>query len=141
MNPKMHKLKMTWLCAVALLCVGMVEAQTSIQVNTATGLISADDEISLQVERSSGAVLLRMFIKDITQYDHILVERSAETPNYFGKCRYIACNEVKPINGYLLQYDRYPYAANKDVYYRVKTVSKTGAEKVYPAVLLAASVK
>jgi len=99
---------------------------------------SLEDEVSLQVERNGGEVKLRLFIKDITQYDHLLVERSAETPNYFGKCRYISSAEVKPVNGYLLQYDRYPYASNKDVYYRIKTVAKDGVERIYPAVLLPA---
>ena len=98
---------------------------------------SADEEVALDVQRGTGEVKLHILVKDMGQYDHIIIERSAETPNYFGKCRYILCADAKSENGYMLQIDRYPYSANKDVYYRIKTVTKDGIERAYPAVLLA----
>lgn len=100
---------------------------------------SADDEVALDIERGSGEVLLHLVVKDMAQYDHIIIERSAENTNYFGKCKYISCAEQKTTNGALLEIDKYPYAANKDVYYRIKTVSKDGVERSYPSVLLSAA--
>lgn len=92
----------------------------------------------MNVARGTGEVKLNILIKDLSQYDHILIERSAENPNYFGKCKYISCADLKADNGRLVQSDKYPYSATKDVYYRIKTVTKDGVERAYPAVLLAA---
>lgn len=100
---------------------------------------SSDDEVSLDVKRGTGDVKLVLQIKDITKYHHIVVERSAESPNYFGKCKYISCASAKITDGKLLEADKYPYSATKDVYYRIKTVSNDGVERAYPAVLLAAA--
>ena len=99
---------------------------------------SVDDEVAMGVERGTGEVKLKLFVKDVAQYDHILIERSAETPNYFGRCKYISCSDVKSTDGNILQFDKYPYSATKDVYYRIKTVTKDGVERAYPAVLLSA---
>lgn len=102
---------------------------------------STDNEVAMNVERTSGEVKLNILITNITQFDHILIERSAENPNYFGKCKYISCADAKIENGKLVEKDRYPYSAAKDVYYRIKTVTKDGVERAYPPVLLAASVQ
>ena len=99
---------------------------------------SADEEVSLNVRRGTGEVKLYLQVKDITQFDHIVIERSAESPDYFGKCRYISCSDVVVKDGYILETDKYPYSASKDVYYRIKTVTKDGVERAYPAVLLPA---
>src|SRR5258708_3268052 len=94
---------------------------------------SVDDEVSLEVQRGTGEVKLLLQIKDINQYHHIMVERSAETPNYFGKCKYISPENLKLIDGKISEADRYPYSATKNVYYRVKTVTNDGIERAYPA--------
>jgi hypothetical protein len=99
---------------------------------------SVDEEVGLEVHRGSGDVKLALQVKDITQYHHIVIERSAETPNYFGKCKYISCSTANIKDGKLLEADRYPYSAAKNVYYRVKTVTNDGIERAYPPVLLAA---
>ncbi|MFN8287159.1 MAG: hypothetical protein U0V74_10420 [Chitinophagales bacterium] len=99
---------------------------------------SADEEVGLSVERSKTEVLLNLTVKDITQYDHIIVERSADNPNYFGQCKYITCADEKTIDGKINKVDRFPFPATKDVFYRIKTVTKDGIVRAYPAVLLAA---
>lgn len=99
---------------------------------------STDEDVVLEVERVKGEVLLHLLVKDLNQYDHILVERSAENQNYFGQCKYISCAEEKPVNDQLMKQDKYPFSAAKDVYYRIKTVTRDGVSRVYPAVLLAA---
>jgi hypothetical protein len=99
---------------------------------------SVDEEVGLEVHRGNGDVKLTVQVKDIKQYHHIVVERSAESPNYFGKCKYISCATASLADGKLMESDRYPYAATKDVYYRIKTVTNDGIERAYPPVLLAA---
>jgi hypothetical protein len=113
-----------------------LNAQT---VNTAGTFKSVDEEVGLEVQRGNGDVKLNLQVKDITQYHHIVIERSAENPNYFGKCKYISCATAVLKDGKLMEADRYPYSAAKDVYYRIKTVTNDGVERAYPAVLLAAA--
>jgi len=100
---------------------------------------STDDELSFDVERGTGEVKMHLLVKDMAAYHHIIIERSAETPNYFGKCKYISCADQQTKGGYIQEADRFPYSPAKDVYYRVKTVSNDGVERAYPAILLAAS--
>ncbi len=97
---------------------------------------SSDEEIAIEVKRVNGEIKLHIMIKSMSKYDHVVIERSAETPDYFGKCKYISCADAKTEKGDFVHTDRYPYAANKDVYYRVKTVTKDGVERAYPSVLL-----
>lgn len=112
-----------------------VRAQTASLNNT---FESVDDEVGLSVQRGTGEVKLLLQLKDVNQYDHIIVERSAESPNYFGKCKYISFPLPNVTDGKISEADKYPYAASKNVYYRIKTVTKDGVERAYPAVLLAA---
>ncbi|MES2621429.1 MAG: hypothetical protein V4615_11320 [Bacteroidota bacterium] len=99
---------------------------------------SVDEEVGLEIFRGTGEVKLLIQVKDITQYHHIVVERSAETLNYFGKCKYISSAGVKLTDGKISEADKYPYSAAKNVYYRIKTVTTDGIERAYPAVLLPA---
>ncbi len=123
----------TLLITVSLLTMNAQNAPSN------NGVKSSDDEVALDVQRGSGDVKLALQVKDITQYHHIIIERSAESPNYFGKCKYILCASVKVTDGKIMEADRYPYSANKDVYYRIKTITNDGIERAYPAVLLAAA--
>ena len=107
------------------------------EVQKSSSFKSSDEEVSIDVQRITGEVKLHLMIKNMSKYDHILIERSAETPDYFGKCKYISCADAKTEKGDFIQVDKYPYSANKDVYYRIKTVTKDGIERAYPAVLLA----
>jgi hypothetical protein len=102
---------------------------------------SVDNEVAMEVERGKGEVFMHLLVKDLNQFDHIVIERSAESADYFGKCKYISCNDTKASNGALLEIDKYPYTASKDVYYRIKTVTKDGIERIYPSVLLAAAAQ
>lgn len=122
-----------FVAALPLLSFGQAETSSEYAFK------SIDEEVAMEVERGRGEVLLHVMVKDIEQYDHIIIERSAESGSYYGKCKYISCAEAKTNNGYMLQKDKYPFAANKDVFYRIKTVTKDGIERVYPAVLLLAA--
>jgi hypothetical protein len=123
----------------AFLLLTICSFMTSAQPDNPKGVYkSVDDEVSLEVQRGTGDVKLLMEIKDISQYHHIIVERSAETPNYFGKCKYISVDGLKTADGKLSEADKYPYSATKNVYYRIKTITTDGIERAYPAVLLPA---
>ena len=102
---------------------------------------SGDDEIALEVERSKTEILLHLLVKDLSQYDYVAIERSPETPDNFAKCKYISGSDTLSRGSYMLEVDRYPYAACKNVYYRIKTVTRDGIERAYPAVFLPASKK
>ncbi len=128
----------TILALVAFAVTPRIYAQSTAQSSIPVFEKSADEEVALNVRRGTGEVKLYLQIKDISQFDHIIVERSAESPSYFGKCRYISCTDVVIKDGYILETDRYPFSAAKDVYYRIKTVTKDGIERAYPAVLLPA---
>ena len=123
------------LFVISAVSVLVVFANGEVQKNSS--FKSSDEEVAIEVQRIAGEVKLHLVVKNMNQYDHILIERSAETPDYFGKCKYISSADIKTENIDVVQIDRYPYAANKDVYYRIKTVTKNGIERAYPAVLLA----
>src|SRR5947208_3561903 len=92
---------------------------------------SVDEEVALEVHRGTGEVKLAVYVKDLAAYHHLIVERSAESPNYFGKCKYILCADAKVgTDGTIAESDKYPYAATKNVYYRIKTVTNDGIERV-----------
>lgn len=107
--------------------------------NSEASFSSTDEEVSMQVERGKGEVLLHLTVKDMSKYDHILIERSSNNQNYFGQCKYITCSEEKTVNGMLTKVDKYPFPATNDVFYRVKTVTKDGISRAYPPVMLASS--
>jgi hypothetical protein len=97
-----------------------------------------DDDVVLEAERGSGLVVLYIQIKDIKQYDHILIERSMnDDPTYFNRIKYIDLKEEKvDADGILKKEDKYPVPASKDAYYRIKTVTTDGIARAYPAVLM-----
>jgi hypothetical protein len=97
---------------------------------------SPDDELTFNIERGKGVVTFEIVMRDLPSYHHIIIEKSMDSPDNFGQCKYITCAEHKSDNGKITETDKYPYAANKGVYYRVKTVAKDGTERCYAAVLL-----
>lgn len=124
--------------AILTLLIVLVALMVSAQDNPTGTYKSVDEEVGLEVQRGSGDVKLTLQVKDIKQYHHIVIERSAESPNYFGKCKYITASSAVVTDGKLMEADRFPYSATKNVFYRVKTVTNDGVERAYPAVLLAA---
>lgn len=133
--------KITLVATVFLMSLIFVFANGPVETNYTFKSVSVDEEVAMDVVRGAGDVKLHILIKDMSKYDHIIIERSAETPNYFGKCKYINCADTKTEKGYMLQVDKYPFSATKDVYYRIKTVTKDGVEREYPAVLLASAAQ
>ena len=105
--------------------------------NNNNGYKSPDEEVIFKLERSAGEVKLHVSIKDVALLDHVVIEKSLESLDYFGDCKYISCIAPK-LSGIFNETDKYPYSATKDVYYRVKTVTKDGIERAYAPILLPA---
>lgn len=119
-----------WICISAGIAAPRVENSAS--------FTSPDEEVALEIKRVGAEVKLHVFVKDISQYDHVLIERSAESPNYFGRCKYFSATNTQSKLIDVIETDKYPYAASKDVYYRIKTITKDGIERAYPSLLLTA---
>lgn len=95
---------------------------------------SPDDKVLVDIHRSKGAVQLHIQLTESSQYDQLIIERSTDASNYFASCKQISASQIKRDN---IQVDK--YATSQDVYYRVKTVTKDGVTRAYPAILLSAS--
>lgn len=99
---------------------------------------SPDNEVSFNIERGKGEVKINIMLMHLSNYDHIIIEKSNETMDNFGKCKYISCSELKQTGNVATcaLTDNYPYTCTKDVYYRIKTVSKDGIARAYAPLLL-----
>ena len=131
-------MKKPLLSFVAALLISFTGIRAKVPAETGTSFKSPDEEVALDIQRGTGEVKLHIIVRDISQFDHVVVERSAESPNYFGNCKYISGANAKSKTVDIIETDRYPYAAAKDVYYRIKTVTKDGIERAYPALMLTA---
>ncbi|HWB62785.1 MAG TPA: hypothetical protein VG603_04680 [Chitinophagales bacterium] len=97
-----------------------------------------DNELSFSVNQNSGKVTLQVVMKNMGQYDKVVFEKSVGQPDNFVACQTVLCGEQ-------LKYGRHSiYGSDKsvtgqDVYYRVKTVSKEGIERMYAPIMLPAA--
>jgi len=99
---------------------------------------SANDEVGMVVVRGKKDVALHLLVKDMSKYDHIVIERSNEPVKFYNRCKFISCFDATTEKTDLTEIDNRPYDKNANVYYRVKTITKDGIERVYPPVLLPA---
>ena len=100
--------------------------------------VSTDREINFEVERKQGEIALYFQSIVFNQYDEIQVERSESDNGPYSVCKTIELSQVKPADGYYKTSDKYPLNAQKDCYYRIKTISKDGSMKTFPPMTLAA---
>jgi hypothetical protein len=100
-----------------------------------------DREINFDIERKSGEISLYFQSEVFNQYDQILVERCGSDNGNYSVCKTIDLAQVKVPEGYYKTNDKYPLNAQKDCYYRLKTVAKDGSMKTFPPVLLTALTK
>lgn len=117
------------------LLIGFPTVFAGVPAEINNSYVSPDDQFTLEVKRVTGEIKLHLNIKDMSQYEYVIIERSAETADEFGRCKYINCGG-KARSGDFNETDRFPYEA--DVYYRVKAVTKDGAERSFPAVMVSA---
>jgi len=96
-----------------------------------------DGEFTMEVSRDNQEVKILMHFRDASQYSYVLVEKTDEIKNEFRQCAYIDIDEEKTKDGIIEKRDRYPRMYNAS-YYRLRTVTKEGIERTYPAVRLPA---
>ncbi|MFM2305349.1 MAG: hypothetical protein RLZZ367_18 [Bacteroidota bacterium] len=116
------------------LLIGFPTVFAGVPAEVNNSFVSPDDQFTLEVKRVTGEIKLHLNIKDMSQFDYVVIERSAETADEFGRCKYISGGKAQ--SGDFNEVDRFPYEA--DVYYRIKVVTKDGNEQLYPAVMLTA---
>lgn len=95
----------------------------------------SDNDVSLELERLGGNVQLYLFSQNMKGVDLIYVEKSKDPTNGFTRCKTVKVSDhlVKSKN-YISVVDDSPYDSNTDSYYRIRTVSASGATKIYPVV-------
>ncbi len=99
---------------------------------------NTDREINFDIERKPGEIALYFQSTLFSQYEEILVERCGADNGNYSVCKTIEVSQVKIIDNYYKTSDKYPLNAQKDCYYRIKTVAKDGSMKTFPPVLLTA---
>ena len=98
----------------------------------------ASGDVSLEVERISGEVLMHLYSKTMTKVDMIYVEKSNDPTKGFNSCKAVKVADLLiKSKTYIEVSDATPSAANTDTYYRIRTVTASGETKVYPAIELA----
>lgn len=100
----------------------------------------ADSEFVMQISREKTDVKIELTFNDSLSFDHVAIERRADNPE-FSQCKYISFDELKKRGRHLVERDMYPYAGSADVAYRLKLVTKDGAERTYPPISLPAVKK
>jgi CO dehydrogenase/acetyl-CoA synthase delta subunit len=98
----------------------------------------AASDVSLEVERIGGEVMLHLYSKNMRNVEMIYVEKSSDPTNGFSRCKTVKVSDflVKSKN-YIGVADVNPGSTNTDSYYRIRTVSTGGDTKIYSAVDLA----
>jgi len=96
--------------------------------------LSAND-VSLELERLDGNVMLYLYSQNLKNVDMIYIEKSKDPTEGFTRCKTVKVSDflVKSKN-YINVEDNAPFDANTDCYYRIRTVTATGATKIYAAV-------
>jgi hypothetical protein len=98
----------------------------------------SSNDVSLEVERIDANVLVYLFSQNMKNVDMIYVEKSKDPTMGFQRCKTIKVSDhlVKSKN-YINVVDDSPSDPNSDNYYRIRTVTATGATKIYPSIVLA----
>ena len=137
----MNKLIQTLIAFSLITALSVVFAGTPAENTASTNnfnYTSPDDELAFNIQREKISVTMNITMHNMTNYNHIIIEKSIDNPDNFGQCKYITCADQKNADGQISATDRYPYPAKKGVYYRVKTFDKNDVERCYPSILLPA---
>jgi hypothetical protein len=99
---------------------------------------NTEREVNFDIERKQGEVALYFQSNVFSSFDEIIVERSGSDMGNFSACKTIAITDAKIVGDQYKTTDRFPMTAQKDTYYRIKTIAKDGTVKMFPPVLLPA---
>ncbi len=100
-----------------------------------------DSEFMMQVSRIRNEVIITITFNDSLVFDYAAIERKADFNAEFSQCKYISYDEVKTKGRHLVKKDTYAYAGANDVMYRIKLVTREGAQRIFPAINLPAVIK
>ncbi|MFN8287259.1 MAG: hypothetical protein U0V74_10920 [Chitinophagales bacterium] len=119
--------------AVLLFCSSGLRAQVPDYIMQAS-----DGAFFLEVYRSGNSVKLMVQLTNSTEFSYVTIERSLDDLNSFSQCKYFVPTQEKTMHGAIIKEDVYAISSSKDMYYRIKTVSKDGVSRTYPPVRLPA---
>jgi len=97
--------------------------------------VSPDSTVRLEVKRENKTIVVALVYNPDDQLDKLIVERSLQSTGGFSQCRYLKTNnsssEIITIN-FRDNYANYI----SEYFYRLKSISIDGVERVYPALRL-----
>lgn len=99
---------------------------------------SADEQVAMEVSRNAGNIDITIMFSKASEFEYVMIERSADSKTGFSQCKYIKFNESANDSVVIVKRDNYPLGAASDVFYRIKTVTKEGITRTYPSVRLPA---
>jgi hypothetical protein len=130
------------MCTAFLLCSRMAISQTiNPPQSESSSFVPVDSEFIMQVSRINNEVVISITFNDSLVFDYAAIERKAEFNGEFSQCKYISYEEVKTKGRHLVKKDTYAYAGANNVLYRLKLVTKDGAQRIFPAINLPAVKK
>lgn len=97
---------------------------------------SADQEVAMALARAQGGVDISLMFSKASQFEFVLIEKSADSNNGFSQCKYIKFNASANDSVVIIKRDLYPLNTAQDSYYRIRTVTKEGITRTYPSVRL-----
>jgi hypothetical protein len=93
------------------------------------------NDVSMELERLDGDVMVYLFSQNMKNVDMIYVEKSKDPTDGFTRCKTVKVSDhLLKSKSYISVVDESPYSANTDSYYRIRTVTAAGANKIYPVV-------
>lgn len=101
-------------------------------------LKSTDEELTMELSRKDYVVKVALTFAHAKQLDYAVIERSTEPNAGFRQCKHINLSDQTRDSVCIAANDNYPLAATQNVYYRIKTVTKEGVSRTYPAIRLPA---
>jgi hypothetical protein len=101
---------------------------------------SPDEKVKFNAEKSKGEVKLQVELADFKGYDHIVIEKSSSLLGEFTEFKTILMADQMKAGGSssIQQGDK---SSSKDVFYRVKTVTKDGIARMYAPLMVPAESK
>ena len=93
------------------------------------------NDVSLELERLDGNVVVYLFSQNMKNVDLIYVEKSKDPTNGFTRCKTVKVSDhLLKSKNYISVVDDAPYDSNTDCYYRIRTVTAKGETKIYATV-------
>lgn len=99
--------------------------------------VSADSLVQMEVKRDNKSISVALIFKADDHLDRLVIERSAQSSTGFTQCKYLKTNNSASDVITLDFRDLYASYIS-EYYYRLKTISTDGVERIYPPLRLRA---